>query len=181
MDGREGRRFVCPECGNEGLVCSRCDRGQRYCGAPCRERARRESIKRARLKHRCSEEGRLDHRDAERRRRAATRVADQGSENLSTRAEDPSPTSEKDRDERVATEATGRPDRERDSASPLRTRVVLASSSERRARADAFAATAPSLVRCLACRRPMVVARILGKRGRRSSRGPPVNSLRDRR
>lgn len=63
-------------------VCRRCDRGQSYCGAVCREAARAASKRRARARHQASQEGRLDHRDAQARYRdrcqQRARVTDQG-------------------------------------------------------------------------------------------------------
>jgi hypothetical protein len=64
-------------------VCSRCDRGQRYCTERCRAKARREQRRAANRRHQQSPEGRLDHRDRQReyrRRLIARRVTDQGSD-----------------------------------------------------------------------------------------------------
>jgi hypothetical protein len=79
------RRIVCERCGTEQVICTRCYHGQRYCSPTCSRSSRDESARRARKQYRQSEEGRLDHRDAERIRRAKlkrSRVADQGIENL---------------------------------------------------------------------------------------------------
>ena len=60
-------------------ICRPCDRGNVYCGLPCRRTARRATSREARRRHRRSEEGRLDHRDHERARRARRRrVGDPG-------------------------------------------------------------------------------------------------------
>lgn len=57
------------------LICSHCDRGQRYCSLDCRRQSRVEQLREARLRHQQSPEGCLDHRDrqrAYRRRKAAS-------------------------------------------------------------------------------------------------------------
>ncbi len=51
------------------MICRACDRGHVYCGPACSGVARRDSLRRARRRHRHSPEGRLDHRDRERARR----------------------------------------------------------------------------------------------------------------
>lgn len=51
---REGyREFRCgrPECGRWVQICSRCDRGNRYCGPRCARAARRESQRKSQLKY----------------------------------------------------------------------------------------------------------------------------------
>ena len=70
-------------CGSVFYVCRACDRGQRYCSERCRDKARREQRRAANRWHQRSVEGRLDHRDHQReyrRRLAALRLTDQGSE-----------------------------------------------------------------------------------------------------
>ena len=37
--------FSCARCRRQVLICSRCDRGQHYCGARCSGLARRESLR----------------------------------------------------------------------------------------------------------------------------------------
>lgn len=78
-----GRLASCPRCRSIFSICCRCDRGHVYCGPTCSGLARRDSLRRARRRHRHSLEGRLDHRDHERarrkRRRQALRVGDHGS------------------------------------------------------------------------------------------------------
>ena len=75
-------------CGAVFYVCSRCDRGQRYCSEACRRRSRRRQCREANRRHQQSPEGRLDHRSrqrayrlrqAERRWRAQKSVTDQAS------------------------------------------------------------------------------------------------------
>jgi len=70
------------ECRALFFLCSRCDRGQRYCSRSCRDQARRRQQRGANRRHQQSPEGRLDHRDRQRQyrhRRAQARVTDQGS------------------------------------------------------------------------------------------------------
>jgi hypothetical protein len=70
------------DCRATFFVCPRCDRGQRYCSLHCREQARLHQRRCANRRHQQSPEGRLDHRDRQRkyrRRRAQARVTDQGS------------------------------------------------------------------------------------------------------
>ncbi len=64
----------CPRCQRLFAICSHCDRGHVYCGPSCSEGARRDSLRRARRRHRRSPEGRLDHRDRERERRIRRRL-----------------------------------------------------------------------------------------------------------
>jgi len=68
-------------------VCSRCDRGQRYCSSACAAAARAACLRAARRRHQRSPEGRADHRGRmhayrARRRTGARRVTEQGVENL---------------------------------------------------------------------------------------------------
>lgn len=78
-------RLICPRCRASFAICRPCFRGHVYCGRSCSQAARVETCRRARRRHRQSEAGRLDHRDAERgrrrrlRERRAARVGDQGS------------------------------------------------------------------------------------------------------
>jgi hypothetical protein len=85
------RQARCPRCHTVFAICSHCDRGQVYCGASCSGPARRDSLQRARRRHRRSPEGRLDHRDRERGRRRrrrleCARVGDHPSERPQPRA-----------------------------------------------------------------------------------------------
>ena len=78
------------------FVCSRCDRGQRYCSLVCQKQVRRLQWRAASLRHQRSPQGRLDHRDrqrAYRQRKAARRnqsmrenVTHHGSQGESVRA-----------------------------------------------------------------------------------------------
>ena len=70
------------ECRALFFLCSRCDRGQRYCSLACRQQARLRQRRCANRRHQQSPEGRLDHRDRQReyrRRQMHARVTDQGS------------------------------------------------------------------------------------------------------
>lgn len=177
----EARHVVCAECGITAAVCPRCDRGQRYCGARCRSLSRLRIARLARAKHRRSEEGRLDHRDAERRRREqrrAAHVADPRSENLPNQAHAASPNSMEGCDDRAAIEADGRQNRERDSTSFSRTAVVLAPSAQRRACAASSAAQVAADLHCLACGRAVRVARFLGRPNRRNHSRSPLRAIR---
>ena len=70
-------------------ACSECDRGQMYCGTPCRKISRAEIARRARAVHQASPLGRQDHRDRNRdyRARRSTRVMDLGSKDLALEVE----------------------------------------------------------------------------------------------
>ena len=65
------------ECHAVFFLCSRCDRGQRYCSVACRQQARCRQRRRANRRYQQSPEGRLDHRDRQRRyrRRRAQRAS----------------------------------------------------------------------------------------------------------
>lgn len=84
--------ITCRQCGAEFWIHESCFRGHAYCSERCRVEGREETARRARKRLRDTAEGREDHRDAERdrrarERRAATRVADQTSKNLTAPAD----------------------------------------------------------------------------------------------
>lgn len=81
-----------PGCGEVFYICRSCDRGHRYCNDSCREKARRLQRRQANRKHQQSLEGRLDHRDRQRRWRELQlrRVTDQGREPVEVSATIPS-------------------------------------------------------------------------------------------
>ncbi len=91
----ESFRFVVcdlPTCRAIFHLCSKCDRGQRYCGEACSYAARRVYQRRSNAAHQRSAEGRDDHRDRQRAYRARQqRVTEQGGENLPLRAKSLSP------------------------------------------------------------------------------------------
>lgn len=45
------RLYFCSRCHVQVIICSHCDRGQRYCPGECRHQARSESTQRARKKY----------------------------------------------------------------------------------------------------------------------------------
>jgi hypothetical protein len=63
----DARLFLCARCQCQVRICSRCDRGQQYCGARCAGIARGESRRAAARRYQHSRHGR--HRHAERQRR----------------------------------------------------------------------------------------------------------------
>jgi hypothetical protein len=63
------RAFACARCGVQVLVCSHCDRGQRYCGRECAWPARRESLREAGRRYQRSRAGRFAHARSARRYR----------------------------------------------------------------------------------------------------------------
>lgn len=72
-----GRRYLCAGCRAPVLVCSHCDRGQRYCPRGCAERARRASVQAAGRRYQDGFQGRVQHAWRQRRYRARQqRVAD---------------------------------------------------------------------------------------------------------
>jgi hypothetical protein len=76
------RPRVCRNCGTLFFLCASCDRGQRYCSLLCRRYARLRQQRCATRRHQQSPEGRLDHRDRQRRyrrRQIKASVTDQGS------------------------------------------------------------------------------------------------------
>ncbi len=70
------RRLFCrgPGCGAIFYICRSCYRGQAYCGDRCRQKARREQLRRATQRYQQSEEARLDHRDRQRDYRERCRL-----------------------------------------------------------------------------------------------------------
>ena len=64
-----GRQFVCARCQIEVLVCSHCDRGQRYCGRQCSGQARCASLREAGRCYQSSRAGHLAHARRARRSR----------------------------------------------------------------------------------------------------------------
>jgi hypothetical protein len=90
------RAFACARCGAEVLVCSRCDRGQRYCGRECACPARRESVRAAGRRYQASRAGRFTHarrarryRQRRRREEIVTHHGSQAPHEAATVATDP--------------------------------------------------------------------------------------------
>ncbi len=61
------RLFVCARCRMQVVLCSRCDRGQRYCGPTCSRAARRDSQRAAGARYQRSRAGRMAHAERSRR------------------------------------------------------------------------------------------------------------------
>ncbi len=70
-----GRTLQCACCQTEVLVCTPCDRGQRYCSAECRKQARLASQRRASRIYQSSRVGRCNH--ARRQQRLRLRQQEQ--------------------------------------------------------------------------------------------------------
>lgn len=62
-----GRLYACQRCRTQVVICSRCDRGQRYCGSACAQHARAASLRRAAKKHQSSRAGRFNNAARQRR------------------------------------------------------------------------------------------------------------------
>ena len=75
-----GSECSCARCRRQVLICSRCDRGQHYCGARCSGLARRESLRGAARRYQQSRRDRHCH--AERQRQIS--VADHSSSTAAT-------------------------------------------------------------------------------------------------
>ena len=65
-----GRLYHCQRCHAQVILCSRCDRGQRYCLGECSQIARTESSRRAGKKYRSSRAGRFNNAQRQQRFRA---------------------------------------------------------------------------------------------------------------
>jgi hypothetical protein len=85
MEQRPARLFVCARCRAQVLLCSHCDRGNRYCGRGCRREARDAARREAGKRYQRSHRGRMAHaarsrRWRRRRREAEHNVTHQGSQ-----------------------------------------------------------------------------------------------------
>jgi hypothetical protein len=85
MEQRPARLFVCARCRAQVLLCSHCDRGNRYCGRGCRREARDAARREAGRRYQRSHRGRMAHaarsrRWRRRRAEAAHDVTHQGSQ-----------------------------------------------------------------------------------------------------
>lgn len=75
-----GRMFLCARCRMQVVLCSRCDRGNVYCGSECSQYRRRDSIREAGRRYQASRAGRFAHAERARRYRARRKnVTHQGS------------------------------------------------------------------------------------------------------
>lgn len=85
QEGLRIRRCGDPTCGTMFTICANCDRGQRYCGAACRARMRRQQVLAAGRRYQESEAGRQNHcrrQQSYRERRVASNVTHQGRASL---------------------------------------------------------------------------------------------------
>lgn len=80
------RRFLCAGCGVGALICSVCDRGQRYCPGACARAAHTRSRREANRRYQRTPRGRLKSAERSRRYRDRRRVTDQGSPPVPDRA-----------------------------------------------------------------------------------------------
>lgn len=75
-----GRHYLCARCRTAVIICSLCDRGQRYCAGGCAQLARAYSLKAAGQRYQASLRGRHTHAARQCRYRARqTKVTHQGS------------------------------------------------------------------------------------------------------
>ena len=61
------RLYLCARCRVQVILCSRCDRGNRYCGRPCRHQARAEARRQTAQRYQRSWHGRIAHARRSRR------------------------------------------------------------------------------------------------------------------
>lgn len=74
------RHYLCARCYAAVLICSHCDRGQRYCAGDCAKLARTQSLQEAGQRYQLSWPGRLKHAARQRRYRdRQTKVTHHGS------------------------------------------------------------------------------------------------------
>lgn len=64
------RHYLCARCRTSVLICSHCDRGQRYCAGACTKQARIQSLQESGQRYQTSRHGRLNHAARQRRYRA---------------------------------------------------------------------------------------------------------------
>jgi hypothetical protein len=70
--------FLCNCCRRQVVLCSSCDRGQRYCGSDCALDARWRNQREARARYQATPRGRALHAERNRQYRIRRRVTDQG-------------------------------------------------------------------------------------------------------
>lgn len=61
------RLYLCARCRVQVILCSRCDRGNRYCGRQCRHQARKQARREAAQRYQRSWRGRMAHAQRARR------------------------------------------------------------------------------------------------------------------
>jgi hypothetical protein len=71
--------FICARCRQQVLLCSRCDRGQRYCSRACSRAARLDARREAARRYQRSRAGRMAHAARSRRWRQRLREREQAS------------------------------------------------------------------------------------------------------
>ncbi len=78
---RTARLYHCHRCHAQVIICSSCDRGQRYCSRECAVSARLESRRRAGKKYQSTHSGRFHNADRQQRfqERQKQKVTHQGS------------------------------------------------------------------------------------------------------
>ncbi len=89
---RPARLYLCARCRVQVVLCSRCDRGNRYCGPACGRQARDEAQREAARRYQQSRRGRVAHarRSGQwRRRRAAAGGAGDGAQNVTHQGSQP--------------------------------------------------------------------------------------------
>jgi len=69
-----GRTFTCAPCQRQVLLCSGCDRGQRYCSVDCRQQARKTCLRQAGRRYQDSRAGRFAHARRARRYRQRQKI-----------------------------------------------------------------------------------------------------------
>jgi hypothetical protein len=65
---------VCARCGRVVVICTRCDRGNRYCSPECSAAARRQSMRKAGCEYQKTKTGVACHADRQRRYRARRKL-----------------------------------------------------------------------------------------------------------
>ena len=78
------RLFNCTLCHAQAVICSRCDRGNIYCGSGCSQYARAKNHRLANQTYQNTSKGRRVHAERQQRyrERQITKVTDQGSPSL---------------------------------------------------------------------------------------------------
>jgi len=64
---RPARLYLCARCRVQVILCSRCDRGNRYCGRQCRHQAREQARRETAQRYQRSWHGRIAHAQRSRR------------------------------------------------------------------------------------------------------------------
>ena len=73
MRDQAGRMFLCARCRAQVVICSHCDRGQRYCAEGCAQLVRKSRQREAGQRYQRSRTGRFKHADRTRKWRASCR------------------------------------------------------------------------------------------------------------